>query len=144
MPGWVTEGYNEYARRLPREHTPRLVELPLANRSKAVNVDRIKAREGTQIMAALSKGAHVVALDVGGKSLSTRALADKLQAWQMRGTDIDLVIGGPDGLSSECKDRADELLSLSALTLPHPLVRLVIIEQIYRAWTIVRNHPYHK
>lgn len=144
MPGWVQEGYDEYAKRLPKELTPQLIELPLAVRSKTVNTDKIKQQEGDQILAAVPKGARRIMLDVKGKALSTEALAQKLERWQMEGTDACLVIGGPDGLSRDCLAQADEKWSLSNLTLPHPLVRVVFIEQLYRAWTILQNHPYHK
>lgn len=144
MPAWVQQGYEEYARRLPKDLSPKLIELPLANRSKATNSEKIKQLEGEQILAALPKSAHMIALDVLGKSISTYDLAESLSQWQMAGTDISLVIGGPDGLSAACKSRANTLWSLSALTMPHPLVRVVLIEQLYRAWTITQNHPYHK
>jgi len=144
MPGWVCQGYDEYAKRLPRELCPKLVELPLANRSKSTNTAKVKAAEGAQILGAVPKGARMIALDVLGRSISTPGLAQKLGAWQMEGEDICIVVGGPDGLSDECLRAAHEKWSLSALTLPHPLVRVVLIEQLYRAWTINQNHPYHK
>lgn len=144
MPKWVTQGYDEYAKRLPKELTPKLIELPLANRSKNTNVDKLKEQEGEKILASVPSGAHMIALDVLGKSISTHDLADQLERWQMSGADVSLVIGGPDGLSEDCKNRANSLWSLSALTMPHPLVRVVLIEQLYRAWTITQNHPYHK
>lgn len=144
MPDWVTQGYDEYAKRLPKELSPQLVELPLAVRSKSANVEKIKLTEGEQILSSVPKGARLLMLDVKGKSLSTEMLSQKMSSWQMEGTDICLVIGGPDGLSSQCLAAADERWSLSALTLPHPLVRVVLVEQLYRAWTILQNHPYHK
>ena len=144
MPAWVNAGYDEYAKRLPREICPTLVELPLANRSKSTSVEKVKAREGTQILKSLSKGAIHIALDVRGKAISTEQLADKLRDWQMHGERVELIIGGPDGLAPECLQKARERWSLSALTLPHPVVRVVLIEQLYRAWTITQNHPYHK
>lgn len=144
MPAWVTQGYDEYAKRLPKELTPKLIELPLANRSKNTNAEKLKEQEGEKILASVGNGAHMIALDVLGKSISTYDLAEQLERWQMVGTDVSLVIGGPDGLSEACKSRANSLWSLSALTMPHPLVRVVLIEQLYRAWTITQNHPYHK
>ena len=87
---------------------------------------------------------RVIALDVKGKTLSTNQLAERLRGWQMSGDNLSLLIGGPDGLSPECLERADERWSLSALTLPHPLVRVLLAEQLYRAWTITVNHPYHR
>lgn len=144
MPSWVSQGYQEYAKRLPKELQPKLIELPLATRSKTTNVEKIKSQEGRQICETLSKGERLIALDVLGKPISTEQLANKLEQWQMQGDDISITIGGPDGLSPQCKQRASELWSLSACTLPHPLVRVVLIEQLYRAWTITQNHPYHK
>lgn len=144
MPRWVQDGYDEYAKRMPKELNPELVELPLANRSKASSVAKMKEQEGQSILAALPKSGRVVMLDVLGKSLSTPALAKKIDSWKMEGDKVSIVIGGPNGLSQACLDRADEKWSLSALTLPHPLVRVVLIEQLYRAWSILQNHPYHK
>ncbi len=144
MPSWVSDGYQEYAKRLPRELNPQLVDLPLANRNKNSNIEKLKVDEGKQILAALPKSARMVALDVKGKPLSTEGLTEKLKDWQMNGQDVSIVIGGPDGLSHDCLQKAHERWSLSALTLPHPLVRVVLIEQLYRAWSITQNHPYHK
>ncbi|MFL0803733.1 MAG: 23S rRNA (pseudouridine(1915)-N(3))-methyltransferase RlmH [Agarilytica sp.] len=144
MPSWVSEGYQEYAKRLPRELSPQLIDLPLANRNKNSNIEKLKLEEGKQILAALPKGVRMIALDVKGKSLSTEGLTEKLKDWQMNGQDVSIVIGGPDGLSNACLQKAHERWSLSALTLPHPLVRVVLIEQLYRAWSITQNHPYHK
>lgn len=143
MPAWVKHGYEEYAKRLPRDLCS-LVELPLAVRSKNNSVDNIKIQEGESILSAIAVKQHVVAMDVKGKSLSTEALAKKLSDWQMHGQNITIMIGGPEGLSQPCLERANERWSLSAMTLPHPLVRIVLIEQLYRAWTILQNHPYHK
>lgn len=144
MPAWVQQGYAEYEKRLPKELKPQLFELPLASRSKTTNAIKTKAQEGADIIAALPKGGHVVALDVCGKPIGTESLANKLEQWQMNTKHLSFLIGGPDGLSAECLSRADEKWSLSALTMPHPLVRIVLIEQLYRAWTILQNHPYHK
>lgn len=144
MPAWVQTAYDEYAKRLPRELSPNLVEIALAQRAKNFSVEKAKQEEAENILAALSPHSRVVALDVKGRSLSTEALAEKMQAWQMDGQDINILIGGPDGLAPVCLQKADESWSLSAMTLPHPLVRVVLIEQLYRAWTILAGHPYHK
>lgn len=144
MPAWVQTAYEEYAKRLPRELSPNLVEIALAQRAKNFSVEKAKQEEAENILAALSPHSRVVALDVKGRSLSTEALAEKMQAWQMQGQDVSLLIGGPDGLAPVCLQKADESWSLSAMTLPHPLVRVVLIEQLYRAWTILAGHPYHK
>lgn len=144
MPAWVDTAYNEYARRLPRELSPSLMELPLGQRSKNSSIDKARRDEGQNLLAAIAPASEVVALDVKGKSLSTEKLAQTLESWQMNGRDISILIGGPDGLADECLQRADARWSLSALTLPHPLVRIVLIEQLYRAWTLLAGHPYHK
>ena len=96
------------------------------------------------MLGAIGQGHHVVALDVLGKAISTEGMAKKLEHWRMDGNNVSILIGGPDGLAQSCLQRANEKWSLSALTLPHPLVRVVLIEQLYRAWTILQNHPYHK
>lgn len=145
MPAWVEEGYNEYAKRLPRgDMSVELVELPLAKRGKNADIARAMDAEGEAMIAAIGKGDRVIALDVLGRSFSTEKLADKLADWRMDGQGISLLVGGPDGLAPKALALADEKWSLSALTLPHPLVRVLLMEQLYRAWTLLNNHPYHK
>ncbi len=144
MPRWVAEGVEEYSRRMPRELKVDWRELPLARRGKDSSPEQLKAREGEQILKAIPAGDRVIALDVLGKSLSTEQLAQQLAGWQMSGDNYCLLIGGPDGLSAECLQRAERRWSLSDLTLPHPLVRIILAEQLYRAWTITVNHPYHR
>jgi 23S rRNA (pseudouridine1915-N3)-methyltransferase len=144
MPDWVQTAYLEYDKRLPKELSPRLVELSLAARNKNTSADAAKKSEGEQMLAQISSKERIIALDVKGKALSTEQLSSTMQNWLMNGEDIGLLIGGPDGLSRDCLDRADQKWSLSNLTLPHPLVRVLLIEQLYRAWTILQNHPYHK
>lgn len=144
MPQWVTEGYQEYAKRLPPEVSLELVELPLGHRGKGADLARAKRQEGDQMLAAIPKGDRVVALEVGGKSWSTEQLARQLEGWQMDGRNVSLLVGGPDGLDGRCVAAADQKWSLSPLTLPHPLVRVLLAEQIYRACTILQGHPYHK
>jgi len=144
MPRWVTEGYNEYAKRFPPEVSFELVELPLGHRGKGADLARAKRQEGDQMLAAIPKGDRVIALEVGGKSWSTEQLADQLERWQMDGRNVSLLVGGPEGLDARCVALADQKWSLSALTLPHPLVRVLLAEQIYRACTILQGHPYHK
>jgi 23S rRNA (pseudouridine1915-N3)-methyltransferase len=130
--------------RLPRELRLEWCEIPLARRRKDSRAEQLRQREGEQILKAIPGGDRVVAMDVLGKALSTEQLARELQDWQMSGDNYSLLIGGPDGLSPECLQRADRRWSLSALTLPHPLVRVLLAEQLYRAWTITVNHPYHR
>jgi 23S rRNA (pseudouridine1915-N3)-methyltransferase len=144
MPPWVTAGYQEYARRLPRECTLHLIEIPPCKRRKTLSIARIKEAEGRQILAAVPEPACVVALDAAGSAWDTQTLASRMQGWMNDGRDICLLVGGPDGLSQDCLKRADIRWSLSAHTLPHALVRVVIAEQIYRAWTILAGHPYHR
>src|SRR5690606_13493994 len=111
---------------------------------KNADIARVLDKEAEAIMAAVGKQDKIIALDVLGKSWSTEQLADELADWRMRGDNYSLLIGGPDGLAPQVLAQADKRWSLSALTLPHPLVRVVVIEQIYRAWTLLHNHPYHK
>ncbi len=144
MPRWVDQGVEEYTVRMPRELRVEWKELPLAQRGKGSKAEQLVEREGQQILKAIPAGDRVIALDVRGKPLSTPQLAEQLSAWQMSGDNYSLLIGGPDGLSRECLDRAERRWSLSELTLPHPLVRILLAEQLYRAWTITVNHPYHR
>ena len=144
MPAWVSQGVEEYGKRMPRELKIEWREIPLARRGKDANAPQLCAREGEQILKAIPPGDRVIALDVRGKRIATEQLAEQLKAWQMSGENYSLLIGGPDGLSPECLARADMRWSLSDLTLPHPLVRILLAEQLYRAWTITVNHPYHR
>lgn len=116
----------------------------MERRGKNADIERLVQREGQALMNAAPKGAQTIALDIGGKSLSTQNLARRLEDWMAGGRDICLQIGGPDGLSPDCLSSADSLWSLGPLTLPHPLVRVVLVEQLYRAWSIVNHHPYHR
>ena len=144
MPSWVSEGYQEYAKRLPRECRLQLIEVPLSKRRKSLTAAQAKQQEGKAMLAALPKDCTVIALDVAGKSWGTEDLARNLHDWLGSGRDVALLVGGPDGLSPSCLDRADRRWSLSALTYPHPLVRIVLAEQLYRAWTLNTGHPYHR
>lgn len=142
-PGWVDAGYSDYARRMPRECALDLVEIAPANR-RGWPSERILADEGERILARVGRSDRVVALDVGGKSCSTEQLAKKLDSWRMLGCNVSFLIGSADGLDHSCLSRADESISLSAMTFPHQLVRVMLAEQLYRAWTIVHGHPYHR
>ena len=144
MPSWVEAGVAEYQKRFPREWRFEWVELPLGPRTKSANINKAIESEGEAMMAAIDGKEHVVALEVKGKSWSTEELSKQLSNWQMNGQDIVILIGGPDGLSQGCLNRANQKWSLSALTLPHPLVRILLAEQLYRSWTLLNNHPYHK
>lgn len=147
MPDWVEQGYAEYAKRMPRDVTVEMLELPLAQRGKNTDIATAMAKEGELMLATIEKGGkgeQVIALDVKGKPWSTEQLAENLAGWKMSGFNYCLLIGGPDGLAPECLALASVKWSLSPLTLPHPLVRIVVIEQLYRACSILQNHPYHK
>ena len=144
MPAWVNQGYEEYARRMPPECQLQLIEIPLNKRSKNSDISRLIDKEGEQMLASFKKDNLVVAMEVSGKPWSTEQLADKMQDWLQSGRNIALLVGGPEGLAPACQKRADQKWSLSSLTLPHPLVRIVIAEQLYRAMSILKNHPYHK
>ena len=144
MPAWVSAGVEEYTKRLPRELKLHWREIPLARRGKDANSRQLCEAEGREILKAVPAGDRLLALEVSGKRLSTEQLAARLRDWQMSGDNYSLVIGGPDGLSEGVLARADQRWSLSDLTLPHPLVRVLLAEQLYRAWTITANHPYHR
>ena len=144
MPGWVVEAVEEYSKRLPRELSPRWIEIPPGKRGKDTVVERVRNAEGELILKAIPAGDRVIALEVEGRRMDTPGLARELEAWQLSGDNFSLLIGGPDGLPQSCRDRAERLWSLSDLTLPHPLVRVILAEQLYRAWTITVNHPYHR
>jgi 23S rRNA (pseudouridine1915-N3)-methyltransferase len=144
MPAWVSDGYNEYARRMPHECVLTLTEIPLGQRSKAQPVQRAIDAEGKRMLAAIDDRQRVIALDVNGRGWSTEQLADVLRDWLEDGRDVGLLIGGPDGLAADCLARAQQRWSLSPLTLPHPLVRVLVAEQLYRAWTLTSGHPYHR
>ncbi|MCX7094016.1 MAG: 23S rRNA (pseudouridine(1915)-N(3))-methyltransferase RlmH [Methylobacter sp.] len=144
MPGWVQQGYDEYAKRLPRECELVLKEIAPGKRGKNSDVARIVKEEGERMIAAIPQGTHIVTLDIPGKSWTTPELAQALQRWLASGQHVSLLIGGPEGLADSVKPLARESWSLSKLTFPHPLVRIVVAEQLYRAWSILHNHPYHR
>jgi len=144
MPSWVTESYEEYAKRLPRDCSLHLHEIMPAKRGKSGSPTQWMREEGERILAAIPANHYVIALDVKGKTWTTQTLSEQFEQWQHDGRDVSLIIGGADGLAAECLQRADQKWSLSALTFPHPIVRVVLAEQLYRAWTILQNHPYHR
>ena len=144
MDAWVNQGYQEFAKRLPPECSLHLKEIPAGKRSKNADIARILQQEGERMLAAIPAGTRVIALDVEGKPWSTPQLAQQLQQWLQSGQDVALLVGGPEGLAPQCYERAQQRWSLSALTLPHPLVRVVLAEQLYRAWTLIKGHPYHR
>ena len=144
MPAWIEAGFQEYAKRMPPECRLLLKEIKPIERSSGKNAETVMAQERTRIEAALPKGGRVIALDEHGAHMTTVQLSQQLSIWQQQGGDVSFVIGGADGLDAEFKKNADLLLRLSNMTLPHGLVRVILAEQLYRAWSILRNHPYHR
>lgn len=144
MPGWVEAGFDEFARRMPRELPLSLVEVKAEPRSGGKSVALMTAAEAARIEAALPARCRRVILDESGRDVTTVELARRLEAWQADGEDVALIVGGPDGLAPTLKKSAHETLRLSSLTLPHALVRPLLAEALYRAWTVTRNHPYHR
>lgn len=144
MPDWVDAGFAEYAKRLVDDIRLELVEIPARKRGKTGDLDRVREQEGEHMLTALRQDDRVIALDVGGKIHSTATLADTLRRALPEGRDMALLVGGPEGLAHCALARASERWSLSALTLPHPLVRIVVAEQVYRCWSLLRGHPYHR
>ncbi len=142
MPGWVDAGVAEYLKRLPRELSLSFREVPLARRRDAEA--QIAEREGEALLRGVAEGDYCIALDPRGTAWDTQQLAGELERWMMNGRPVSLLIGGPDGLADACLARADRRWSLGPLTLPHTLVRVVLAEQLYRAWTITIGHPYHR
>jgi 23S rRNA (pseudouridine1915-N3)-methyltransferase len=144
MPTWIEQGFDEYAKRMPPEVRIVLKEIRPEQRSSSRTAATVMQLEAARIEAALPKQCRIVALDERGKDWSTMQLAEALTGWQQEGRDVALLIGGADGLDPALKQRADTLLRLSSLTLPHGMVRVLLAEQLYRAWSITRNHPYHR
>jgi 23S rRNA (pseudouridine1915-N3)-methyltransferase len=144
MPAWITQGYEEYAKRLPRECELLLKEIASGKRLKTTEISKIVKDEGERMVAAIPQGAWVVTLDIAGKAWATKEVATALQRWRDAGRPVALLIGGPEGLSAAARHAAHESWSLSPLTFPHPLVRVIVAEQLYRAWSILHRHPYHR
>ena len=144
MPSWVYDACDDYLKRLPPELKLSTKELPLIKRGKNADIARIKRDECRSIVEALPKACRLVAMEVSAKKISTEVLADNLGSWMQQGQDVVIAIGGPDGFTDEFLAQADQKISLSAMTFPHPLVRVVVVEQLYRAWSILNNHPYHR
>jgi 23S rRNA (pseudouridine1915-N3)-methyltransferase len=144
MPKWVELGFENYIKRLPKDFSLELIEIPVAKRSKNQLVEKWKEEEGKQVLKNIKANDYVVALEVKGKNWSTEQLSDELIKWKDNASNVALMVGGPDGLSTECIQRSNQQWSLSSLTMPHPIVRVVIAEAIYRAWSVTVNHPYHR
>lgn len=144
MPGWVNEGWREYVKRLPADIQLELVEIPLIARRKNMDADRLIQQEGDAMLAKVLPGECIVTLEVTGKAWSSEQLAAELERWKLDARTVNLMVGGPEGLAPQVQARSEQQWSLSPLTLPHPLVRIVVGEQLYRACTILSGHPYHK
>ncbi|MFC7090350.1 23S rRNA (pseudouridine(1915)-N(3))-methyltransferase RlmH [Halomonas salifodinae] len=144
MPAWVEAGVAEYRKRLPRDFALEIVEIAPGTRGKNSDPARAIAQEAERIRERLKGNEHLVALEVGGKPWSTEQLAREAEDWRLEGRDVALLVGGPDGLEPGLSASAHQRWSLSPLTLPHPLVRLLLAEQLYRAWTLLVGHPYHR
>ena len=144
MPDWITTGFNEYAKRMPREARIELVEIRPEPRTTGKNVAQIMEAEAQRILATLPQDALRIALDEHGTHLTTRQMSQQMQDWLRGGRDVAFIIGGADGLHESVKSSAQQLLALSAMTLPHGLVRVLLAEQLYRAHSLLHNHPYHR
>ena len=144
MPNWISQGYDEYAKRLPPEWRLTLKEIKPEARTSGKTPAQMMAAEAERLRAALPKQALVLALDERGENWTTQQIAQHLQTWQHEWNDLALVIGGADGLDPEFKRSARHLLRLSSMTLPHGMVRVLLAEQLYRAWSIMVGHPYHR
>lgn len=144
MPDWVGQAFQDYAKRLGSELQLYLHEVSPEKRGKRADIKRIQQKEGERMLQAIPPGCEVIALDREGQMQSTEQLADRLQQWLAAGQDLAILIGGPEGLAAACLQRASWRLSFSTMTFPHPLVRIILVEQIYRAYSILKHHPYHK
>lgn len=144
LPSWINTGFNQYAERLPPECRLLLKEIPLSSKRRGGDIIKAVVEEGARMLVAMPAGACLIALDVGGRSFTSQELARQLERWLQDGRDLALMIGGPDGLAMECVKRAEHTWSLSPLTMAHGLVRVVVAEQLYRAWTLLKGHPYHR
>jgi 23S rRNA (pseudouridine1915-N3)-methyltransferase len=144
QPGWVVDGCGEYERRLPRTWNFELVEIRPEPRKDGASTERVQAVEAERLRAAVPRGARIVALDERGDSWSTAEFAARLQRWLQDARDLAFLVGGADGLDPALRDAADHRLALSSLTLPHGLVRVMFVEQLYRAATVLQGHPYHR
>ena len=144
MPAWAQTAFDDYAKRMPAELRVEVKTVKVAHRAQQSDAHAAMAVERKQIEALIPKGARIVALDERGKAPTTVELAQQLQQWQHDAQDVALIIGGPDGLDAEFKANAHALMRLSSLTLPHAMARVLLMEQLYRAWSINAHHPYHR
>lgn len=143
MPDWVETACSEYLKRMPREASVEIIEIKPDKRAAGKNAEVVQEAEAKRILEAAGKD-YLIALDERGQEVTTVQLAARMETWLTSGRDISLVIGGADGLHASVKTRADWLWGLSKLTLPHGMVRVLLAEQLYRAWTVIQHHPYHR
>lgn len=144
MPKWVQQTFNDYNKRLPKNQQIELIEISPIHRGKTTSINKAKELEGDNILSAIKPQEKLIVLDEHGKDITTQGIAQSIKGWQMNGFDVAILIGGADGISDAIKQKAFKTWSLSQLTFPHPLVRVIVIEQIYRAYSIIANHPYHR
>ena len=144
MPAWIAQAFSEYSKRMPREASIELMEIRPEKRGEGRRLDQLLNAEAVRIRAVLPARCHVVVMDERGKQVNTTELAGAISGWMMNGGDVAFIIGGADGLDTDIKSSADEVLALSALTLPHGLARVVLAEQLYRAVSLIKGHPYHR
>lgn len=144
MPAWVEQGCQEYLKRMPRELGVEIIEIPMAQRKAKSSAGSLKSQEASALQSKMQSSDFTIALDEQGRQWSSREWGDQLQSWMMNYSRVNLLIGGPDGLSHEITNDANQVIALGKMTLPHPLVRIVLCEQLYRAWSIVKGHPYHR
>lgn len=144
MPDWVVTAYNEYANRLPKDFSLQLIEVSAQKRTKNTDINKLMHIESERLLNTVPENNTIIALDRQGETLSTKTLADQLSNYYEQSQNISLLVGGPEGISSTVLQKCDALWSLSKLTLPHPLVRVLLAEQIFRAWSIRNKHPYHR
>ncbi len=144
MPDWISTGFNEYAKRMPREARIELVEIKPEPRTTGKSTPQIMAAEAQRILAALPQDALRIALDEHGTQPTTKRLAQLMEEWMQGGRDVAFIIGGADGLHESVKSSANQLMALSTMTLPHGMVRVLLAEQLYRAHSLLHNHPYHR
>ncbi|MEM9243767.1 MAG: 23S rRNA (pseudouridine(1915)-N(3))-methyltransferase RlmH [Pseudomonadota bacterium] len=144
MPSWVSAAYQDYAKRLTDACALKLIEIALKKRGKQQDLKQLRQQEGAAMLTAIPKNTHIIALDTKGHCWDTITLSQQLKTWFSLGQNISLLIGGPEGLAPQCLEKAQQCWSLSPLTFPHPLVRVIVAEQLYRAYSLLRGHPYHK
>ena len=144
VPTWASCAYTEYQNRLPKNFSLTLHSISSPGKRVPSNVQKITEQEGIKILSSIPKKSKIITLDMRGQLITTRELSNNLRIWQLNSQDISFLVGGPDGLSKSCLSQADFSWSLSPLTLPHAMVRMIVAEQLYRAWSILNNHPYHR